>query len=440
MNASWANERALSVAIGNLIDDDQVWCIRPDLLRRSRIGPFDLRWRLFSHRLYRTQPIVRRLPQAGIGEDGVLAVWTTGNQQRALGCHRARPTRRDWRLHVDPSGDFTAWRHARELASRLVTLPALSELYSRSDLASELFLVHGLIQAARSELAKVRPSAVVLASQHSVHLRAYVLAAREQHIPVAYVPHAPLADNAYYADLPMDRALLRGELEAEQYVAWGADRGGLSIVGVPSLDLTATSSPVGADRLVIAPSPWPSSELEAFFDGVRNAVEQLRADGRPPTVVCCPHPRLAAERLRPLLPPGTAMASERRTIDELAAHGGAVVQHASGVALEAMAVGAPIVEFDPLKSGPNYPFMRSPHVTTATDAQQLAAAVERALTSSVSDRTEAMEYARRWMTPWGREAESRLAHELRHLTARAAPVLDGWRRLARTERPDQEPS
>src|SRR5699024_6370111 len=96
---------------------------------------------------------------------------------------------------------------------------------------------------------------VLLARQTHPLLRALILRAEEQSVPVVYVPHSPLT--RFQVDLPMSHAAFRGEAERDWVVAaTGADPQRIDVVGNPATDLVRRSSaiPHGARPGILAVS------------------------------------------------------------------------------------------------------------------------------------------------------------------------------------------
>lgn len=291
-----------------------------------------------------------------------------------------------------------------------------------SQLEEIIARVLGTIRSSEDLLIRIQPKVIVVASQHSVPIRALLHVARELGIPTAYVPHAPFANNCFYADLPVDLALLRGQREVESYTAIGADPAGLIAIGNTMLkaDPVARMAPRSA-RPVIAPSPWESERLNQFLEIALTV---------PDRAIICPHPASDRAAMENFASRFDASISNERTSDLLQREGGVVIQSGSGVALEAMLMGVPVVDVQWGSSAPNYPCIADPFVTFASDSRSLAIAHRKAATAADSEIIAAQRWALEWSSPNGPAAADNLSIALSELLPTPQVVLDGWRTSA----------
>ena len=407
------SEEEVSVALGDLARSPAVWAVRPHLRTLASSAP----------------PARRRLAHAGrlvtplrvgryrwvLGSDGVLFAWTTVNQRRAMGRAVAEAP-----LRGRSPGPWLAAQRAPR-ATRAVVRDAIDALRPLAAdvavLAERLVRAEAEIRYVRMLLERTRPVALVVATQHSVTIRAMLVAARELGIPSVYVPHAPFAANPLYADLPFDRAALRGQRERLAYGALGARTEQIEICGALSVP-SECEAPVGGTEVVVAPSPWDTATTERFFDLVRGAALE--------EVVVCPHPRSDVALLERLAPTGARVLRHERAVDRLRARGGILLQHSSGVALEGLLTGVPVIEVTLGRSAPNYPLIAEPHVDFVDDAADLQRCVVRRRGDPAPAHERRRAWAREWCAWTGVEAEQRFHEALHEVPFASQRVLDGW--------------
>lgn len=409
-------EDDLSTALGDLVFRDDVWCLRPQLwLAMSSMSRTAHPWKRRLRRLSSVQ-----VADVGLGEGvhGSTFVWTTANQRRAFG---SLPSS-ERRLVLGAGARVgAAVATQRQFSATVRTLTAAVSTHGEPepDVVTRLLIdARRAISTARRVLDEWRVGVLVVATQHSTTVRGFIVAAREREIPVVYVPHAPFASNRQYADLPVDLACLRGPAEVTAYRALGADDDGLAVCGdlsVPDRDV----APQRAQEVIVAPSPWDDDRAEAFFAVVGAAdIDRL---------VVCPHPASDITQLRRRLPPQARLLEGVRTLDRVLATGGLVVQHSSGVALEAMLVGAPVVQVELPGAPAGYPCIVQPHVTRVSSGPELKEEWRRISGGPPSGRQERMRWARMWTESSGVEAAARLHQLIKEASPRRTPVLDGWR-------------
>ncbi|TVR32970.1 MAG: hypothetical protein EA388_11565 [Nitriliruptor sp.] len=421
----------LDVALASSMHEPEIWVIRP-LLRvclRGRLGDL-VDGSRFREGVERALPYLRRVPgKLALSTDGTLFAWNTGNQRRSLA-----------RLLRDPSVSRVEWEHEYPAVLRRLLEPRhqthlarrqrqLSRQLHRHlgipDRSARLLLdrltAHATvgIHLARRAIEHHSPERLVIATQHSIIARAMLVAAREAGVVAVYVPHAPAADNRIYRDLPVDVAALRGPREVEHYLGLGADPAGLHVVGAPSLALRTDTAPCPDGPVVVALSPWGPDRVERFMALAAAAITD------PFTV--CPHPGSDLDYLRSVLPARAQLVEGERTWQVIARGCRAVVQSSSGVATEAMLLGAPVIEVPTNARPPNYPAIAEPYVRMAADAAELRRAVD-AFGSEA--RGPFVEQARTWARGWtaytGRQAEQRLRALLASELHPTGPLLDGW--------------
>ena len=425
------SEEYFDVALSRSMHEPEIWVLRPLLQSclRGRLGDL-VDGSRFREGIERALPYLRRVPgKLALSADATLFAWNTGNQRRAFArlLTDASVTRVEWeqqypevlRRFLEPRNQSHLALRQRHLSRQLFRYldvqdrPAgrlLDRLTARATVGVHL---------ARRAFERHTPERLVVATQHSIIARAALVAAREAGVVAIYVPHAPVADNRIYRDLPVDVAALRGPLEVEHYTHLGADPGALHVVGNLGLSLGMNNAPCQDGPVIVAPSPWEPERVEWFMGLVAAAITG-------PFMVC-PHPGNDLEHLRSLLPDRAHLVEGERTWRVIARGCRAVVQSSSGVATEAMLLGAPVIEVSTEGRPPNYPAIAEPYVRMASDAAELRRALD-AFGSAA--RGPFVEQAHTWATGWtaytGRRAEQRLRSLLARDLQPVGPLLDAW--------------
>ena len=217
---------------------------------------------------------------------------------------------------------------------------------------------HALAQS-EAALRALAPRAAIVATTHSIHSRALVLAAREAGITTVYIPHAPVISDARLVDLPVDYAGLRGPAEIDHYEALGAPGGRLTVVGNPAIgeQRRGAHGPRVREPVLATGADDPEA-LRATIELAHSVFGER--------CVLSPHPRTDPDSLRELMPDGWRLWTGR-TLDLLQQGPPALVQSSSGVALEGLGLGIPTIELAFPNTEPNYPFLRDPPVLFASD-------------------------------------------------------------------------
>jgi hypothetical protein len=350
-----------------------------------------------------------------ISGDAIVAA-STKNQQRAVAAiltapaEAAHAARRPLLGPVAPLVRLAA--AARERAEEL------GEALLRADVAfpGGTANVRGLFLSAALHLAYSRrlvergsPSVVVVASNHDAVARALARAARERDVPSVLVPHAPMLGDIRLRDAPTDYVAVRGERDASWYLANGAEPDQVAVVGNPALQPAPQVVPIPTGApVVFAPSPYAD---DVIADQVA-----LVAAANVGDVVVTPHPRQRLDFLQRIAPDSWTFHSGR-TYERLQKGATAVVQSSSGVALESLLLGIPVLEIEPAE-GRLYPFLQSDLVPSVRTAEELAEqlALVRSRVGDRAYRESLAEYARSWCAAGGEEA----AQNTRHLVQLAA--------------------
>jgi hypothetical protein len=279
------------------------------------------------------------------------------------------------------------------------------------------------IVLARTKLlfAAERPALVLVASQHNSATRAVLAAARDTAIRTAYIPHAPVAENWWYRDLPVQHALLRGAAEVEFYRAAGVDTTRLAVVGDPSVDEPTDPPPPRDEPVMFATTPAPPDDLLAMF--------RVVAEANLGAVEVAPHPRMDSADLREISPPEWTFNPLASTYDRLATQGAAaLVQYSSGVGLEALGLGVAVVNLVNPGREPNYPYLNSPHVANVSSSDELRTAIAQ-IDRGPGAAEERRLYARTWCARVGRSAATAAADAIVALSGDPGGgemLLDGW--------------
>jgi hypothetical protein len=364
----------------------------------------------------------------------VLLVVESENQRRVL-----EPIARELGREITPASARVGWREQRRLTARAVALCRALDAELRAaqaplPLAEQAWyaLARDAAHAfgyARALLATGRWTSAAIGSTHGPVARALAIAAREVGIPSIYVPHAPVLSDAEIVDLPVDYAALRGPGEVEHYASFGVEPQRLAVAGDPSIARAPELPVLRPDgTAVFAPSPDPADCLSQMIAVIKEATSE--------TITVSPHPRSDLRSLRAISPASWTF-WPRRTIELLEQGPPVVLQHSSGVALEALQLGIPVVELSCESGDPVYPFIREPHVTKVVTPDELRAALDGARSATASARDALVQWAGHWVARTGAEAAARVAGLLRH--ARSAgpgetPIWDAWSSPVRSAR------
>ena len=257
---------------------------------------------------------------------------------------------------------------------------------------------------------------LLVSNQHLSDHRAALHSSHEHGVSTLYIPHAPVASNDLYHDLPVNSAALRGDLEVDYYSKLGARHDRLHSVGnpaVPPLD----PPPCLYGPIVLALSPWSHDRMRAFINLVRDGI------GTQTNIVVAPHPRNSRKEVRRLLPDGWSINSGR-TLDLLAEGPRLLIQHSSGIAWEGLYLGIPTIQIQMDDEGPNYPLISEPFVQTVRSAQELRDAST--TPSKDLDRAELRDWAHRWCAAVGVVAARRVVDLIEDMPEDPELILDAW--------------
>ncbi|WAA67396.1 hypothetical protein [Microbacterium oxydans] len=396
------------------------WCLLPKL-DLAATWPAGSRGRPFAARIARPW---QRLKVTRYGRN--LVVTTTHNQARTLAPVFAGQPGLDVRLE-----SYRAWgasmlssrraaRTVTEWGSRILEEIGRDDAIGswRNQVALTTYRLSSYLAADLTGF-----DALVVATQHEPSVRSLVFAAQSQGVPVVYVPHAPAGDNPQYSDLPTAFAALRGVAEAAHYVTqYGVDRSALDVAGNPSTNILDRGLPtLATDRPgVLALSPNPPAMIRRIIDLV------AAADVGP--LVVAPHPRSDRSSLSQMLPHGWTL-SAQPTVELLLGGAPFMIQHASGVAWEASALGIPAAKLRLAGEPSHYPFLANdsiyPPLEDAEDIRRFVA------DAPGMDRHALRDYALDWCEVDGDEAAGRIRGLLASISAgertpSGVRILDGW--------------
>lgn len=96
------------------------------------------------------------------------------------------------------------------------------------------WLSYGVYILVRQVLRKTNPDLIVLANDHVMWTRVFILAARDADIPTVYIQHASVTER--FPPLTVDYALLEGKDTAEKYATRGKSKTKAFLIGIPRLD------------------------------------------------------------------------------------------------------------------------------------------------------------------------------------------------------------
>lgn len=316
------------------------------------------------------------------------------------------------------AASMVASRSVRELRSWCMR----AGLPEPPELASEVYKAE--IYRLRAESLALTGNGVttlVVATQHNSITRSITRALASNGISTCYVPHAPVANNPWYRDLPVHYALLRGPAEVDFYSNLGAiSSGRLLVVGQPGTERAATPRADTADHIVYAASPRPPERLMSDVAVIQHAVDR-------PVEVCL-HPRSDPSTCD-LFPPGWTVhppGSAMRVIRKRGAH--ALIQHSSGVGLEAMKAGLDVIDLCPAGHLPNYPYIAPPHVQIVHNSRELRSALD-AVSHRKENAADRASYADQWTTMWDSDATAAAIAALLRISATPTAstlLLDSW--------------
>ncbi len=370
-----------------------------------------------------------------------LFLASTVNQRRALepvwgqfGPERPRDS-----VRVEPDADRAdeLAAGAEELAERFI-VAAKGERFQLplvpKRLYRQLFSCAHAFAHFEAALQALAPRAAVVATTHSAHGRALVLAAREAGIATVYIPHAPVISDARLVDLPVDYAGLRGPAEVDHYETLGAPGKRLAVVGNPAM--SERGPELTTPRMREPVLATGTDDAEALRATIELAHSVLGKD-----CVLSPHPRTDHDSLRELMPEGWRVWKER-TYDLLQQDPPALIQSSSGVGLEGLQLGIPTIDLAFPNAEPNYPFLRDPPVLFASDTKQLRVALRRArrLRRWPGRRKRLVEWAEKWVSATG-ETAARAAADLLERAANTGPHPDGpiWDAWSSSAEPHLQP-
>ena len=364
-----------------------LWCMRPtlDLYRLRQPLPESVR----------KIPVVERSfrPAEHVRFGRFLVVTETTNQWRAverLVSSATLPVAVPVPSAADREETFTALGVSNAIERMAVALDGRVDAPVRESLENQLYKVALALRNARAlDLGSF--AGVLVSTQHSPIIRALLVAAREQSAPVVYVPHAPVADNGAYWDLPVSYAGLRGRGEQDYYRdQLGISPNDVDIVGNLATDvLSRPMPPIDADAPgVLAVSPHAEEITRALFSTIGSR------DLGP--MIVAPHPRSDLDQLRAIMPSDWRLHEGGRTLDLLRGGAPFLFQFSSGVAWESAAFGIPTATIRLADDPVNYPFLANetiyPPIRSSEDAQRFAHAAR----AHLVDRRSLRHHAEQW--------------------------------------------
>ncbi|MCK4594547.1 hypothetical protein KAU45_08595, partial [bacterium] len=289
------------------------------------------------------------------------------------------------------------WEIARELPDLLPTLPwrglDLGE-FARGWLLVMLRQVYWVLlspAAALEELLnRVKPRLIVSLTERLELVNLAYQIAREKGIPTLTIEsHDMIWDTPLFGPVAADRMAVSGEYSAEIYARGGAPREKLVVTGQPSFDRLAGYRETGPskdspERLLVVITQPPDVALTAdmrceMLEGALLAgreIPNLR-------VAIKPHPRENLDDLRLVLnelgAPREILLPKKLDLYKLLATSDVVLTAFSTVGVEAIMGGRPVVVLKTDSKSAVLPYVDSAAVLRATNAEEVAEAVKRAL-------------------------------------------------------------
>ena len=309
------------------------------------------------------------------------------------------------------AGVGASYRHARGLARQAVSLARelidcarghqLELPVDSEAICTRLLRTARLVGYWEALLASEAPRVAVVGSLTAPRARALILAAERMAIPTVYIPHtAQVSQNVALSAMPVDYAGLRGAQEVAYLRGQGVDAGRLDVVGNPTIAPQAPPDIDPARAPVFAAGLDDPSRLGPLVEVIEAALGDRVTVGR--------HPAVDPEAMRRAVPSAWTL-FDGRTYDLLRSGPPVVLQHSSGVALEALHLGIPVIELCYPGQAGLYPLIARPHVRFASDSRELAAAAAaaRADAREPASRDALIDWARSWASPPGAQAGER---------------------------------
>lgn len=324
-----------------------------------------------------------------------------------------------------------AWR-IRVAARRAVRL---AEGLLREARAGDVWVPPGAVQSiygiflwasrmlldADTLLRTLEPRAAVVFATPNVGPRALVCAARRAGVPSVYFPHSAVLTDPTFNDLPTDFAGVRGPSEADYFREIVEDDARVRVTGNASV---FPHEPPGQDPSL---PPVLAPPIEERL--LREVVDVI---GGEPAVVVSPHPlaEMSGDELRAVIPAGWRIWSGS-TLELLRRGAPFLIQQSSGVSLEAMLLGIPVIELQLSPGEPvNYPMIREPYVRVVSTREDYAEAAKqyRRAADDPAARQRLLDWAQRWSHPLGSSAAQRAAALIDEagLGAPPGPIWDAW--------------
>ena len=141
------------------------------------------------------------------------------------------------------------------------------------------------------------------------------------------------------------------------------------------------------------------------------------------------HPRMRSHAYRRMFPSAWEIIDAPDTSTYLRRHGAkAVVQHGSGVGLEALSMGLDVIDLCHPQDRPNYPYIIEPYVQIVHDVSSLRKAMDK-LSVRAGGRLERIDYAHSWCN----ESSIDVVRSIADLVEQSSTcdtaggvLLDGW--------------
>lgn len=418
------------------VGDPLLWCQLPRLLTDLQnhmasphaVPSFPSKRKLqgWAERLGVREPPAWLTDNCLASEDCMFLASTTNMARAQAGLHaRFAPVR----PAVAPPASIEAMRaglaRAVELADELIAYARDRRLELPEQLGPlhrELIRTAAALVHCEALVAAECPRVVVVSSGGAPRVRALIHAARQAGVPTVCIPHAPqLTDIRRSGDLPWDYAGLRGPAE----IAYLAEQG----VDAERLDVIGNATVGGGAPPILDPERAPAFAPSKEWVSPVGPLVELVHDALGDRVAVSCHPASQGNGEGVAFPTGWQV-WEGRTYDLLRTGPPVVLQQSSGVALEALHLGIPVIQLHIPGRPTVFPLIREPFCRFCTTSGELAAAVAEAREMAVDDarRAELIAWSREWSSPVGDDADEQAAQ----LVQRAAvegpggAIWDSW--------------
>lgn len=314
---------------------------------------------------------------------------------------------------------------------RMVALYCKSSDYQKRALKycmHEYWLSMGYFLSSHSWLYANRPKLVVVSNDHAMYPRMAALAARQQHVPVAYIQHASVTE--MWPPLSFDYALLEGLDALHKYMKTGRTDTLVFLVGSPKMDTLSRnynkSQKISTLMMCISNNDV-LDRVEELLRAIRNEFSQMN-------LILRPHPADTPrwEKWEAITASNHAVISDSRTmaINESLAKADAVIAGDSSVLLEAALANVYPVYYDFNETCQDfYGYVKNGLVDAFSCASSLNTHLQSVENSKPYVRHRAKYYCHTINTPFDGRSAGLAASLLNQLSEECDPEEKGWARM-----------